>query len=85
MHCAGMISIFNGSSPVADSSPSALKLERITNHTTKLMLGSLRVPFNNPSEHLHKPNLSTMVLPSDAVHSIQPSGSSQNEAFISAM
>ena len=76
VHCASMISLFNCLSPVAYSSPSALKLKCIANHAIKLMLDGLEVSSNNPSEHLCKPNLSTMVLASDTIQSTQPSDSS---------
>jgi M-phase inducer tyrosine phosphatase len=66
---AGTISIFDGSSPVADSSPSALKLERLTR---KPMLYGLGAPSDNPTKRLRKPNLSAMVPPSDAAQLIQP-------------
>ena len=82
---AGTISIFNSSSPVADSSPSVLKLERITSYAKKPMLGGLGVPSDNPSKLLRKPNLSAMVLPSDAAQFPPPPGSSQDEAYPSAI
>ena len=82
---AGTISVFNSSSPIADSSPSVLKLERITNDAKKPMLGGLGVPSDNSSKRLRKPNLSAMVLPSDAAQFTQPPGSTQDEASISAI
>ncbi|KAI0288394.1 hypothetical protein B0F90DRAFT_1812776 [Multifurca ochricompacta] len=63
---AGTIGVFDGSSPITDSSPSVLKLERIANCAKKPMLGGLGVPSNNHSKRLDKPNLSAMVLPSSA-------------------
>jgi M-phase inducer tyrosine phosphatase len=82
---AGTISIFDGSSPVADSSPSALKLERLANCMKKPMLNGLGVPSDNPAKHLWKPNLSAMVLPSDAAQLIQPLDVLQNDDSISAL
>ena len=76
---AGTISIFDGSSPVADSSPSALKLERLANCARKPMLNGLGVPSENPVKLLRKPNLSAMVLPSDAAQLMQPLAVLQNE------
>ena len=82
---AGTISIFDGSSPVADSSPSALKLERLANCARKPMLNGLGVPSDNPVKLLRKPNLSAMVLPSDAAQLIQPPDVLQNDDPISAL
>jgi M-phase inducer tyrosine phosphatase len=82
---AGTISIFDGSSPVADSSPSALKLERLANCVRKPMLNGLGAPSDNPAKRLRKPNLSAMVLPSDAAQLIQPLDVSQNDDPIPAV
>lgn len=82
---AGTISIFDGSSPVADSSPSALKLERLANCARKPMLNGLGVPSDNPAKRLRKPNLSAMVLPSDAAQLIHPLDVLQNDDSISAL
>jgi M-phase inducer tyrosine phosphatase len=82
---AGTISVFSSSSPVADSSPSVLKLERITNCAKKPMLSGLGVPSDNSSKRLRKPNLSAMVLPSDTAQYTHSPGSSQDEASISAI
>ena len=82
---AGTISVFNSSSPVADSSPSVLKLERIANCAKKPMLNGLGVPSDNSSVRLRKPNLSAMVPPSDAAQFTQFPGSSQDEASISSI
>jgi len=76
---AGTISIFDGSSPVADSSPSALKLERLAHCARKPMLNGLGVPSDNPCKRLRKPNLSAMVPPSDAAQPTQPPVVSQDE------
>ncbi|KAI0290437.1 hypothetical protein B0F90DRAFT_1653306 [Multifurca ochricompacta] len=69
---AGTIGVFDGSSPITDSSPSVLKLERIANCAKKPMLGGLGVPSNNHSKRLDKPNLSAMVLPSSASRFVLP-------------
>lgn len=69
---AGTISVFDGSSPLADSSPSALKLERLANCTKKPTLNGLGVPSDNPTRHLRRPYLSSMVLPSDTSQFSQP-------------
>jgi M-phase inducer tyrosine phosphatase len=82
---AGTISVFDGSSPVANSSPSALKLERLANCTKKPMLNGLGVPSDNPTKRLRKPNLSAMVPPSDASQFIQPPDALQNEVSLSAL
>lgn len=82
---AGTISIFDGSSPVADSSPSALKLERLANCARKPMLNGLGVPSDNSAKRLRKPNLSAMVLPSDAAQLTQPHDALQNDDPISAL
>ena len=82
---AGTISIFDGSSPVADSSPSALKLERLANCSRKPMLNGLGVPSDNHAKHLWKPNLSAMVLPSNAAQLMQPLDVLQNNDPISAL
>ena len=82
---AGTISIFDGSSPVADSSPSALKLERLANCARKPMLSGLGVPSDNPTMRLRKPNLSAMVLPSDTTQIIQPLDVLQNDDPISTV
>jgi M-phase inducer tyrosine phosphatase len=82
---AGTISIFDGSSPAADSSPSALKLERLANCARKPMLNGLGVPSDNTAKRLWKPNLSAMVLPSDAAQLIQPLDVMQNDDPISAL
>jgi Eukaryotic translation initiation factor 3 subunit 7 (eIF-3) len=79
---AGTVSIFDGSSPVADSSPSTLKLERLTNCTRSPMLNGLGVPSNNPCKHLRKPNHSAMVPPSDAAQFMQPPIASQDEVLL---
>jgi len=76
---AGTISVFDGSSPVADSSPSVLKLERLTNRPRKPMLNGLGEPSENPSKRLRKPNLSAMVPPSDAAQFTHPHVASQHE------
>jgi len=81
---AGTISIFDGSSPIADSSPSALKLERLANFAKKPMLNGLGVPSDNPTKRLRKPNLSAMVLPSDAAKLTQlPVASHDKESILS--
>jgi M-phase inducer tyrosine phosphatase len=80
---AGTISVFNSSSPVADSSPSVLKLERMANCAKKPMLDGLGVPSDN-SMRLRKPNLSAMVPPSDAAQFTQLPGFSQDEISIQA-
>ena len=82
---AGTISVFDGSSPLADSSPSVLKLERLANCTKKPMLNGLGVPSDNPTNRLRKPNLSAMVPPSDAAQFMQPLDASQNEDSILAL
>jgi M-phase inducer tyrosine phosphatase len=82
---AGTIGVFDGSSPVADSSPSALKLERLANCAKKPMLNGLGVPSDNHTNRLRKPNLSTIVLPSDAAQFTRPPVASQDEAAISAL
>ncbi len=82
---AGTISIFNGSSPVADSSPSALKLERLANCGRKPMLNGLGIPSDNPAKRLRKPNLSAMVPPSDAAQFIQLPDVLQNDDSISPL
>ena len=82
---AGTISVFDGSSPIANSSPSALKLERLANCAKKPMLNGLGVPSDNPAKRLRKPNLSAMVPPSDAAQFIQPPDALQNEDRISAL
>ena len=78
---AGTISVFDGSSPVADSSPSVLKLERLTNRSRKPMLNGLGEPSDNPSKRLRKPNLSAMVPPSDAAQFTQPPVTCQDEVL----
>ncbi len=75
---AGTISVFDNSSPVADSSPSALKLERLANCARKPMLHGLGVPSDNPTGRLRKPNLSAMVPPSDATQFTPPHVASQD-------
>ena len=82
---AGTISVFDGSSPVANSSPSALKLERLANCAKKPMLNGLGVPSDNPTKRLRKPNLSAMVPPSDAAQFMQPPDTLQNEDPVSAL
>jgi len=78
---AGTISVFDGSSPVADSSPSALKLERLTNRARKPMLNGLGEPSENFSKRLRKPNLSAVVPPSDAAQFTQLPVASQDEVL----
>ncbi len=81
---AGTISIFDGSSPVADSSPSALKLERLANCARKPTLNGLGVPSDNPAKRLRKPNLSAMVPPSDAAQFILPPDVLQTDDSVSS-
>jgi M-phase inducer tyrosine phosphatase len=78
---AGTISVFDGSSPIADSSPSALKLERLANGARKPMLNGLGIPSDNPAKRLRKPNLSAMVPPSDAGQFSPLPVASQDEAL----
>ena len=75
----------DGSSPVANSSPSALKLERLANCTKKPMLNGLRLRSDNPAKWLRKLNLSAMVPPSDVTQFIQLLDALQNEDPISAL
>lgn len=82
---AGTISVFDGSSPVADSSPSALKLERMANYAKKPMLNGLGVPSDNPTKNLRRPNLSAMLPPSDAAQFMRLPTASQDEASIPAV
>ena len=68
---AGTISVFDSSSPVVDSSPSVLKLERIANISKKPMLSGLGMPHDN-ARHPRKPILSALVPPSDSVQFAPP-------------
>ena len=82
--CTGMISIFDGSSSVADSSSSTLKIdsEHLANCARKTMLNRLKVPsdyFASVYEMLTALTLSAMVPPSDAAQLIQPLDVLQND------
>ncbi len=69
---AGTISVFDGSSPAVDSSPSVLKLERITNLSKKPTLSGLGMPSHDNTRLPRKPNLSALVPPSDAAQFVFP-------------
>ncbi|KAF8274213.1 hypothetical protein EI94DRAFT_1551410, partial [Lactarius quietus] len=81
---AGTISVFDGSSPVADSSPSVLKLERIANLSKKPMLSGLGMPSHDNPKYPRKPILSALVPPSDAAQ-FGPPPTSRDEEHMSAM
>lgn len=83
---AGTISVFDGSSPAADSSPSVLKLERIANLSKKPTLSGLGMPSHDNARHLRKPILSALVPPSDSARfALPPPRSSQDEERMSTM
>lgn len=84
---AGTISVFDGSSPAVDSSPSVLKLERIANLSKKPILSGLGMPSHDNARHPRKPIMSAVVPPSDAAPFAPPPplGSSLDEERMSAM